>query len=283
MSVTRVTITAEDYSIAEGVHTGSRTYQVDVTSETADDAQTVLTATDGTTSIPAILDLFKAASTAKARSKKAERLNGDPYTYTVTVDYSSKGEDEDSLENPLAKPTQYAYSDESFQEPYFRDVDGVAIVNSAGEPFANLPQRDRSNGIITITRNVTSFDDGAAEAKRNTINSAAETINGVQYAARTLRIKSINGSGPREENGISHWTETTTIAKKLDTWDHFLEDRGLNELDAGELVSVKDKEGEPVVLPWPLDGTGAAKAASTDTPAQGTAKPYLAGAFPSFS
>ena len=277
MAVVAVTIIREEYARQGAIRTGTRVYQVQVDGLT-DDAESVLSADDGTTAVDEVGDAWSATSTATCKSQKAGAFNEDQLTYEVTCEYSSKSEEE--VEDPLSRPNQYSYTSEQLTEPYFRDTDDLPVTNSAGEPYDELPQREVSRGTITITRNVASYSDVAAEGFRGLINSSDVTINGATYNARKLRITGYNASGPNEENGVTFWTETITIAKNAAGWDHLLEDRGRNELDSGKLKPILDAHGEAVELPYPLDGAGAAKAAPTDTPATRTHKPYLAGAFP---
>lgn len=286
MSVTDVTMTTEEYNVSKGTYTGKRIYQVSVNASAS--AEAILTATDGADAIPSINDTWDGNDTGddglKCISKKVKRWQEDLYTFEVTVNYSSSSEEQEQAQktttSPLAEPTQYSYSDQMFQEPYFRDTDDVPIVNSAGEQYAQMPTRDASRGSITITHNVSSFNDATAEGYRNKINTASATINGHSYAARTLRVRSINATGPSERNGVTYWKETWVILKNLDTWDEVFEDRGLNQLDTnGEPKRILDADGIEVSKPYPLDGNGAAKALPTDAPATGTAKPYLATSF----
>ena len=105
-------------------------------------------------------------------------------------------------------------------------------------------------------------------------------INGTTYAARTLRIAGYSASGPNVENDVTYWTETIRLAKRIEGWDDEYEDRGLNQLQDGKPKPILDAKHEPVILPFPLDGAGAALAAATDPPALILRKPYAAGGFP---
>ena len=275
--------TRTDYGRSDGTRTGTQTFLVKFqgTDHTAKDAES---ADDGTSSIPAIGTRWEPGDPCKVIGRQATKSDRDQHHYDVTVSYSSKAEDErQTVENPLARPTQYSYEDGEEAEPYFRDTDDLPVTNSAGDDFQDLPQRAVSRGYVTVTRNVASYHDLTAESYRNTINSGAVTINGTTYAARTLRIAGYSASGPNIENDIEFWTETIRLAKNVEGWDDQYEDRGLNQLRNGKPEPILDAKHEPITLPYPLDGAGAARASITTPPEIITRKPYAAGGFPSFA
>lgn len=278
MAVIEVTIIREEYAQDGNKYNGVRVYQVK-TNDINDDVVDALYANDGTTAVDDVGDTW---GSTKAKSKRATAFSEDLLTYEVTVEYSSETDPADSFpENPLSMPNQYAYSGENVTEPYFRDVDGDPVVNSAGDDYAELPQRERNPRTITITRNVATFDDSVAQPYIERINSSSVSINGVSYNARKCRITNYDATGPHEQNGVEYWTETIVIKCRAEGWDDKLEDRGLNELDSGKVKPILDTKHEPVVSPYPLNGAGVKKPNATDTPAQRTHKPYTAGAFPS--
>ena len=158
MAVESVQLVSDSYGVADGTWTGRRTYTVRFETLSFDTADT-LTADDGTTTVPSIGDAWAAGKSAKATSKEASST-GDQLEVQVTVGYSSKAEDQQqTIENPLARPTQYSYEDGEEAEPYFRDTDDLPVVNSAGDDFQDLPQRAVSRGYVTVTRNVASYND----------------------------------------------------------------------------------------------------------------------------
>lgn len=271
MSVIDVEPIKEDFNIVDGTRTATRIYRV-ITDSLTDDAEVAIAAAG----VAAIGSPYRVGSNALCVGKHATR-GEDQFTYEVTADYSSKQESQDlSIENPLARPTKYNYGGSNVSEPFFRDTDDKPVVNAAGEDFADLPQRNRAEGTITITRNEATYNDVAMEGYKNKLNSAAVTINGVSYATGTLRMDTIGASGPNVENDITYWEVSYEVAKNIDGWNLKLENRGLNELDfgSGTLSPIPDKNGDPVVLPYPLDAGGAAAATPTTAPTQITFKPY---------
>ncbi len=286
MAFISVKLKSEKVSLSSGVWSGTRVYDVE-SNDIDDDVLGAVNADDGTESIPDIGDAWKVGSVLKARGYDVSHVeNDDSYYYSVTVNYSSKDDsDQVTIENPLARPTIYSYEDSLIQEPYFRDEttpNALPAVNSAGDDFTDLPLRDRSEGVIVITRNVASFSDTAAEIYRNTVNSSSVSINGISYSAGTLRIIGWSANGPNEENGVTFDTETIRIAKRSAGWDDIYEDRGLHKLDSGKRVPILDGNNLAITVPYPLDGSGGAKTNPTDTPATITLKPYKTTSYPSF-
>lgn len=280
MALESVELISEQYGVSQGTWTGTRVYAVRF-DDIEFDQDDILDADDSTTAIPSVGDAWAVGKPAKAIGKQYASSD-DQLQVKVTVNYSSKQEDQSqTIENPLSRPTQYSYSDSEVTEPYFRDTDNLPVVNSAGDDFADLPQRGRSVGTIQVTRNVASYNDGTAESYRDLINNSSRTINGTIYLANTLRIVGWGATGPHEENGTTFWTETISVAKNVNGWLDTYEDRGLNQLESGKPKPILDAKNEPVTTPYPLDGSGVAQASATTAPAIITRKPYAAGAFPS--
>lgn len=283
-SVTKVTITSDDYKIADGTRTGTRVYRVDFDTGGWTHAQARI-ASQGGTSIDAIGDGFDGPTDLAKAVEINSRRDISQRTHTraiVTVGYSSRAEDqEQTIENPLARPVQFAYDGSLVEEPYFRDTDGNPNTNSAGEDFLDLPQRLRPDATFTFTRNVAAYDDAKRRSFLGHTNSNATTLNGRTYAAGTLLVSKWSSSGPNTENDVTFWTETiqVTEAPEGQTWDDEFEDRGYHELDSGELVPIVGADGQPVRTPYPLDGSGSKQASPTDTPATIVRKPYEATSF----
>jgi hypothetical protein len=283
VSVTRVELIKETYGWTKdsGALSGTRIYRVDVDS-LDDDSTDAYVADDGTTSIPSSGDAWKVGSSLKVVSKQVDGFEDHQLSFQVTVGYSSKSDNSGAeIENPLARPAQYNYGSSQSTEPYFRDTDAAPCVNSAGDDFADLPQRERSRARISITRNTATFNHATAYGYINKINASGVSLNGVSYAERTLRIVNYGAQGPSEENGVTYWVETIEIDVNEDTWDDKFEDRGLAELASGKRKPILDATNHPITTPWPLDGAGAKKASPANTPAIITRKPYQATSFAS--
>lgn len=100
---------------------------------------------------------------------------------------SSDDSSEVDPENPLAAPLRFEWSLSTNGEAIDRDVSGNPIVNSSGFAFDSSPQRDFTAPVLTVIRNVASFDISTALAYVNSVNSG--TWRGAQPGeARCLSI-----------------------------------------------------------------------------------------------
>lgn len=86
--------------------------------------------------------------------------------------------EEDPEENPLTKKPEILVRTQSHTVPTDVDVDGNAIVNSAGEPLLNPPFRTLNSYLITYRRNEASYNVPAGAAYENKVSSGA--WNGMQ-------------------------------------------------------------------------------------------------------
>lgn len=260
------------------VETATRVYHAD--SDSVDDTNADLKALAG---FPALGDAFESGSNMDAIEITIDRLNGtEQFTYTATVQYSSdrtQKEDAEYATDPINKPARVTINTVSVTERYFTDTAGNSVVNSAGETFSELPERDAAEVVeFSIVKNVASRRTATLMGLRHTLNAASIIVDGVTIAAGKAKLEEISYSDEQVvDNGaggtVSYYVETLKIVARS-SWDDVFDDRGLNELDGGELKPILDTNGDPVVLPYPLDGSGGPQSSPTTAPAQITRKPY---------
>ncbi len=190
------------------------------------------------------------------------------------------------VDNPLNEPDAIAWTWQETTESYVFDrstPDALPVITSAGQPFKELPVREGSSLVATIRRNIQTFDFAAADDYRNAINSASFTVDGVNIGARQAKLNVVGLSEPTVRNGVDYRELTIQLKFKAD-WRDYFADRGTKQLASGNLVAiVAGTPPQPVDDDWPLDGSGAAKANSTDTPAVLTFKPYSELSFAAWS
>lgn len=221
------------------------------------------------------------------------RQNSDRH-FEVNVEFSSPTPDQTD-DNPLNQPWGYSYSYSETTEPYFIDRSDPAgdsgknnqvVVNSAGEAFEQFQQRERGELTITITRNVASHNAAALDAYSHTINPADVVIDGITYAAGTLKLSPIGAVKSRKVlktlQVVVYYAETITLKARHQGWhDHPL-DVGFNELVGDKTLNTQmlrpivNANGLPLGKPWPLNGKGAKMPNATDTPATLDFEPYFA-------
>lgn len=72
--------------------------------------------------------------------------------------------------NPILRPPEVSKSSQRTTKPFTHDLDGLPVVNSAGEAFDPPVMIDDGSTIITITRNVALFDVTTADRYRFCVN-----------------------------------------------------------------------------------------------------------------
>ncbi|MFT3786659.1 MAG: hypothetical protein QM770_10895 [Tepidisphaeraceae bacterium] len=177
------------------------------------------------------------------------------------------------------------YTSESSDESYFKDAQSTPkyAKTTAGEPFAELPKRQRSTRIITVTRDVpgtmTMADfDGLDDC----VNQDSITLDGVNYAPRTLLLGSLGLSAMKLVTSTTGYkTLTFTLKRNKNTWDQKFESRGLYQLVSGALTRIAGPDGGPCETAWPLDANGAKLGSASATPAEIVLQPYAPAAMAS--
>jgi hypothetical protein len=83
--------------------------------------------------------------------------------WTVTVDYAG-------IEDPVSQPAEVNFDPVPFQKVLVDDVNGVPVMNAAGEPFEEGMTVDRHRFRLTIVKNVLDFDPAEALEYMDTVN-----------------------------------------------------------------------------------------------------------------
>lgn len=272
MAVVEVQLKDEESGTSKGKLSGTRVYWVQV-DDNDDDSETARTADDGTTAIPSTGEAFKSGSSAKAVDIKAKRMQNDKqFFYEVTVTYSANKKDQDeAIETPTSRPPKINARGLSQRQTYFSDVNDDLVVNSAGDPPEQLPERSVAEGIsFSIQRNMASDLTATLQGLLHTLNSGSVTIKGIAFSASTLRLDDYSVSDSLEENGTTFYDTSITIVGQP-TFDDEYEDRGRFN-SSGE--TKQNADGSLIDVPWPLDGAGAFKTNRDDAPATITRVPY---------
>lgn len=213
-------------------------------------------------SLPAIGDMHPDDANAYVQSIDVD--NDSPWSgWLVTVTYT----DERAYlqPNPNNEPeTNEIHRDEIFitfaSENYEvlvdEDRNGEGLVNSAGDPFYTLPTAQRTRLNINIAFNVTVIPTFLIDSL-DKVNSAACTIGGLSFSARTLLYNNINVGQRLIRNDTIYYPVTYTLKHNRDTWDPQIVQAGFREKDGnGGLTPIKSPGGEPVDQPHPLDASG---------------------------
>lgn len=211
---------------------------------------------------------------AFVRSVEPKQDQDDPYTWLVTVRYSSLigrlnlGRHNDSAEaaqkgqtdqNPLNRPTVIRLQTQNGTRIVHYDLKGRLIANSAGQPLPSK-QLDDSRLLLTFSKNLAASNFGQAGQYKDAVNSASFFGFGPDEVKCVAIEQQFNW-----ENAQGYWkfdysflirTETTPNATG---WaiDEIIPDQGWYQLDANSKPQkINDNTGGTPSGPFPLDGNG---------------------------
>lgn len=243
---------------------GQRSYTAEykVVTDDADDGADVILSASG---LPGPGDSYGSGANiaffVSSSARRETKLATGGAVWHVTVSY---GPYDWATATPVGPPTdwpiKFRFEPEEFERPCIVDVDGNAILNSAGQPFAEPIMREDSRRVWVVTRNeaLSGFDPVAAELFANKLN--LYTWNGA--APKTVKAKPyVTGDIQYSQELGGFWFPVTyRFHYNPDGWAEAPLDRGFSELDTStsppKLKNIKDKEGQDVKEPALLDGSG---------------------------
>lgn len=188
---------------------------------------------------------------------------------------SSQTQDEEDERNPLDRRIKIDWSSVTYQRFVKTDRNGDPILNSANDPFIDLPGVDDTRWAINIEQNVSTVPVWVL-TYANKLNSSSVTIDGVTFPAETLKVQSLTISDVQFENKTSFRTIRLQIQYRENGWPLEVTDAGLHEIIAvtggfwhrpikipfldenGSVLDYDNPRLRAVTRPWPLDSAGAA-------------------------
>jgi len=229
----------------------------------------------------------------RARRITAERVNRSLRVFRVTVEYEQFSVEITDEDDPLLDVTKVSYRRERTDAPYNRglflgnvyerlaedgtttlstspdedipyeppaDNDGfenMAVLNSAGEPFSDLPTRRRSSLTLICTRNEENVDMTIANQWQDVVNS--DEFKGAEPGTLLLEI---DVGDEETRGGVTFRPVTYLMQHRVEGWDDLIQDKGMKQLklkDPGnpelgkKLVNIVDaddgtSESEPKLL-----------------------------------
>lgn len=185
--------------------------------------------------------------------------------------------------DPTLRPSILTGDWEEISKIYTMDCSSTPqpVVTSALNRLDPPPTRKTGKPTLRITKNLTSYPVVAYDALKYTRNADTVTIAGTTYAAGTLLFL----PPTVQENydpigGVVYHYFATGFRLLADHAGHvdLASDRDYDQWITGGSgairVPILDKTGQRVTSPWPLDGSGHAKASAGDAPAVLTFVPY---------
>jgi hypothetical protein len=193
---------------------------------------------------PLIPHMFMANAShpaARVAQISIDKVSGQFTHYDATIKYSSRVDE--NGENPLAVSPQVQLSGEQRQVATLYDINGQAIVNSANDPPDPPIMRDDTPPVVTVTENRATYDFAAQQAYQDAVNSDVWSISapGLTFGSikpGVAKIKTFQGDGPHETNGITYWKRTITVIFQRDGWK-------TKRLDQGKRYITTEYAGHP--------------------------------------
>lgn len=132
--------------------------------------------------------------------------------WEATVTYSRGSEKAATQGSAAAKYWNKRWSSRTVAADLTADaVDGRAVVNSAGEPFDSVPQRDMFSPVVSFTM-LTSEDPSNLAEYNGTINAEAVEVLGITFAAHCARLTvECRQLDPEEVEGVAKYEYQITI------------------------------------------------------------------------
>lgn len=192
--------------------------------------------------------------TLYVNERKATNEEGKRH-WVVTIGYTN----EEFAENPLDEPAKTSWDTEIFQQVAETDVDGEAVVNAAGQYFDPPIMKDDFRLSATVRKNVVAVPAWVLEYLNKT-NLAAFTLDGMTFTAGQAKLAKLSLSEPQERNDITYRVLTMLFQFKEDTWVEEPLNQGMMEkpTSGNILQKIKDRNGQEVTKPVPLDANGRA-------------------------
>lgn len=236
------------------VRSYTRNFRVQ-TDTKAEDAATLSLLLADIPSFPVNGDSHPNDAFATARRAKFSITN--PLHWNVSIEYSTEQETE---ETPEEHPIEISWDGEELTRAIVKDLDGKAIVNSAGDPF-ETQEIDEVQLSPTIKARA-EFVPLWVKDYTNVVNDSGIIVDGLEFEKGHARIKKIPISTVKKTTKYSY--REITIKIYIDGKGHQLEllNQGFRERDAiastkrKAILNVHDKT--PIQKPALLDADGIA-------------------------
>lgn len=211
--------------------------------------------------LPAPYAVFPGDPAAVAKSRNATRRTDTRLMWEVSIRFEFDPEEpEDPEEDPTSRPAEIDWTSSLEVEPIFKDRDGNALVNSAGDYFDPPIEFPIARWQANVQKNVSSVPFAILDWA-GAINSAPYSIDGVSIEARKSRLVSVGISKKKRENEVDFRTITLGIEFQRDEYLLTPLDQGFRFKDGTTLkdILVADSDGaeQRPSAPVLLDGMGA--------------------------
>lgn len=156
--------------------------------------------------------------------------------------------------DPRNRPAQVSVRWEQTQEILRKDINGVAITNSAVRPYDPAPTWERSYPVYTVTKNVSLNSEVLNLFHQEAYMEAVNSDEPWGFGAGILRVMALEWHS-QVENGVAFAVVTLSLKFKWDGWKLKLADVGFHDID-GNKIGQDPKTLAFPTDPVPLDGEG---------------------------
>lgn len=234
---------------AQSIRTYSRTFRV-----TTNNKYDGIATAGSATGLPRIGDKYPEDTGSWCRSVDVEQLAGSTI-WKVKCTYSSEFE---VTTSPLTDPAVITWSAEQFQRPAWKDRDGNAILNSAGQFFDTLPTVDDSRFVVAVQKNVGVVPSWVA-TYQDALNSVPFTVDGITVGTKLAKLNGLKIGSWQERAGVAYRSLQYELHLRREGWDLQILDQG--RLRKGRPTPTADEvgfAGEETHKPYPavVSGTG---------------------------
>lgn len=209
---------------------------------------------------------FYSATTIRRGSHYQTPTEYDLYSYVQEIKFARDAEDglqwiisveygpaEERETNPLAQKAKIKVGGQVYEEITDFDIWQKAIINSAGDPYADPITRDRTIPIITVDQVEQYYDLATALFYADTVN--ASTFLG--FGPRYLKCNFPSGDS-FDYNGVTLWNVHYEFVFNPRRWDKIVVSKGFREYDTSlqKHKVIVDDYGNPLSSPGLLNQNG---------------------------
>jgi hypothetical protein len=205
------------------------------------------------------------------RNVKVTQDDGAPRKWTIEATYSSKPIKENQAEeNPLNRPAQIEIETASYRRAIWSDINGNAVLNSAGDYFDPPVEIDVGYWTFRVKKNVADIPTYLLDYE-NAVNNAAFTIRGLSIGQYEAKLSNIRVGDLKIEGDYQYFEFSYTMERRREKWIPLkVLDQGLRFKSEANRKHIMDNSTppRPVTSPRLLDGNGAVLSDPTPTNAK---------------
>jgi hypothetical protein len=205
------------------------------------------------------------------RNVKVTQDDGAPRKWTIEATYSSKPIKENQAEeNPLNRPAQIEIETASYRRAIWQDINGDAVLNSAGDYFDPPVEIDVGYWTFRVKKNVADIPTYLLDYE-NAVNNAAFTIRGLSIGQYEAKLSNIRVGDLKIEGDYQYFEFSYTMERRREKWIPLkVLDQGLRFKSEANRKHIMDNSTppRPVTSPRLLDGNGAVLSDPTPTNAK---------------